>query len=66
MQVQALASLSGLSIQCCCSCGVGQQLEALVQPLAQELLYATGQPLKKNLGWLRRVRRKKCPGSSVS
>ena len=61
MQVQSLALLSGLKIRCCMSCGVGLRRgsdpallwlwyrpAAVVstQPLAWELLYATGVALK--------------------
>ena len=60
--VQSLASLSGLRIQHCCSCGVGSRggsdlallwpryrpaVAAPIQPLVCELLCATGAAVKK-------------------
>ena len=48
--VRSLASLSGLRIpRCCacgCGCGVGQQLQLRFDPLAWELLYASGLALE--------------------
>ena len=46
MWVLSLTSLSGLSIQCCCGCGIGQQLQLLFNPLAWELPQAVGAALK--------------------
>ena len=62
MQVQSLASLSGLRIRCCCGCGVGCRhgsgpvllwlwcrpvATAPIGPLAWESPYAAGVALKK-------------------
>ena len=62
MQVQPLASLSGLRIWHCSGCGVGHRhssdlallwlwrrsaVAALIQPLAWELPYAVGAALKR-------------------
>ena len=61
MQVQSLALLTGLRIDTAVSCGVGHRgssdpvllrhrlvAVAPIQPVAWELLYATGAALKKN------------------
>ena len=63
MQVRSLASLSGLRIQHCHSCGVGLRrgsdlallwlwcrpaVAAPIPPLAEELLYVTGEAVKRN------------------
>ena len=47
LRVRSPASLSGLRIQCCYGCGVGQQaVVAPIQPLAWEPPYALSVALK--------------------
>ena len=36
------------TIPCCCDCGVGQQLQLQIRPLARELPYAMGVVPQKN------------------
>ena len=47
MRVQPLASLSGLTIWCCCELWCRSADTALIWPLAWELPYATGAALKR-------------------
>ena len=76
--VQSLASLSGLRIQHCCSCGVGSRggsdlallwpryrpaVAAPIQPLVCELLCATGAAVKKEKKKKKKKKEKKKKGS---
>ena len=47
MRVRSLASFSGLRIQHCCGCGIGQAATAPIPPLAWEPPYAAGASLKE-------------------
>ena len=47
MQVQSLASLSGLGSGVARGCGVGWQLQLRFEPLAWELPYATGAAINR-------------------
>ena len=59
LQVQSLASISGLRIQCCCELWCRLAATAPIRPLAWELPYATGVAQEKAKRKKERERKRK-------